>query len=62
MGNRLYSQDDFEKGVRFLEDNWREMGLDRMVTDRLSLTEIDKALNMMLNGENICKIVINCQS
>ena len=44
-----------------LEDNWRAMGLDRMVTDRLDLTEIEKALNMMLNGENICKIIIDCQ-
>lgn len=61
VGNRLYSQDDFEKGVRFLEDNWRAMGLDRMVTDRLDLTQIEKALNMMLNGENICKIIIDCQ-
>ena len=39
----------------------RELGLDRMVTDRLPLSDIEKALNMMLNGENICKIVINCE-
>lgn len=58
IGNRLYSQEDFEQGVRFLEDNWREMGLDRMVTDRLPLGEINKAIDMMLNGENICKIII----
>lgn len=62
IGNRLYSQDDFEKGVRFVEDNWRALGLDRMVTDRLTLGEIDRALQMMLNGENICKIIIDCQS
>jgi len=61
IGNRLYTQDDFEKGVRFVEDNWRELGLDRMVTDRLPLSDIEKALNMMLNGENICKIIIDCQ-
>lgn len=61
IGNRLYSQDDFEKGVRFVEDNWRTLGLDRMVTDRLTLGEIDRALRMMLNGENICKIIIDCQ-
>lgn len=61
IGNRLYSQDDFEKGVRFVEDNWKELGLDRMVTDRLTLGEIDKALQMMLNGDNICKIIIDCQ-
>jgi 2-desacetyl-2-hydroxyethyl bacteriochlorophyllide A dehydrogenase len=61
IGNRLYSQDDFEKGVRFVEDNWKELHLDRMVTDRLTLSDIEKALNMMLNGENICKIIIDCQ-
>ena len=61
IGNRLYSQDDFEKGVRFVEDNWKELHLDRMVTDRLTLGEIDRALQMMLNGENICKIIIDCQ-
>jgi Zn-dependent alcohol dehydrogenase len=32
-----------------------------MVTDRLTLSDIEKALNMMLNGENICKIIIDCQ-
>ena len=61
IGNRLYSQEDFEKGVRFVEDNWKELHLDRMVTDRLTLGEIDRALQMMLNGENICKIIIDCQ-
>ena len=59
IGNRLYSQEDFEQGVRFLEDNWRALGLDRMVTDKLPLTEIDKAFHMMLHGENICKIIID---
>ena len=59
IGNRLYSQEDFEQGVRFLEDNWREMHLDRMVTDRLGLSEINKAIQMMLDGTNICKIIID---
>ena len=59
IGNRLYSQEDFEKGVRFLEDNWKQMGLDRMVTDRLGLSEINKAIQMMLDGTNICKIIID---
>ena len=35
--------------------------LDRMVTDRLTLGEIDKAINMMINGDNLCKIIIDCQ-
>ena len=61
IGNRLYSQEDFENGVRFVEDNWKELGLDRMVTDRLTLNDIEKALHMMLDGENICKIIIDCQ-
>ncbi len=60
IGNRLYSQEDFEKGVRFVEDNWKELRLDRMVTDRLTLGEIEKALHMMLDGQNICKIIIDC--
>lgn len=60
IGNRLYSQEDFENGVRFVEDNWKELGLDRMVTDRLTLGEIEKALHMMLDGVNICKIIIDC--
>lgn len=62
IGNRLYSQEDFEKGVKFVEDNWRELGLDRMVTDRLGLSEINRAVEMMLNGENICKIIIDAQT
>ena len=32
-----------------------------MVTDRLTLGEIDKAINMMIHGTNICKIIIDCQ-
>ena len=59
IGNRLYSQEDFEQGVRFVEDNWRRLGLDRMVTDRLNLSEINRAFQMMLTGENICKIIID---
>lgn len=59
VGNRLYSQEDFEEGVRFVEDNWRKLGLDRMVTDRLGLSEINRAIEMMINGENICKIIID---
>ena len=52
-------QKDFEEGVRFVEDNWKILGLDRMVTDRLGLSEIHRAIEMMLTGENICKIVID---
>ena len=59
IGNRLYSQQDFEAGVRFLEDNGKKLHLDRMVTDRLGLTEINRAIEMMLHGENICKIIID---
>ncbi len=59
IGNRLYSQEDFEAGVRFLERNWKELHLDRMVTDRLGLSEINHAFDMMLHGENICKIIID---
>ena len=60
VGNRLYTQEDFEEGVHFLERNWREMGLDRMVTDRLTLSEAQKAIDMMINGTNICKIILDC--
>ncbi|MCQ2559054.1 MAG: alcohol dehydrogenase catalytic domain-containing protein [Oscillospiraceae bacterium] len=59
IGNRLYSQEDFEQGVRFLEDNWKTMGLDRMVTDRLGLSDINTAIDMMLTGKNVCKIIID---
>ena len=59
IGNRLYDQHDFEEGVRFVEDNWKTMGLDRMVTDRLGLSQIGRAIEMMTNGENICKIIID---
>ena len=59
IGNRLYSQEDFERGVRFVEDNWKTLHLDRMVTDRLTLGEINRAVEMMTNGENICKIIID---
>ena len=61
IGNRLYSQEDFEAGVRFLEQNWKSLRLDRMVTDRLGLSEINRAFDMMLHGENICKIIIDPQ-
>ncbi len=59
IGNRLYSQEDFENGVRFLEDHWKSLHLDRMVTDRLGLSEINQAIEMMLTGKNICKIIID---
>ena len=61
VGNRLYSQEDFEEGVRFVEDNWQELHLDRMVTDRLTLSEAEKAVSMMINGDNICKIILDCE-
>jgi len=61
IGNRLYSQQDFEEGAKFVADNWKELHLDRMVTDRLPLDEIETALKMMLDGSNLCKIIINCQ-
>ena len=61
IGNRLYSQEDFEGGVRFVEENWRKLHLDRMVSDILPLSDIDKAINMMINGDNLCKIIIDCQ-
>ena len=61
IGNRLYTQEDFEGGVRFVEENWRKLHLDRMVSDILPLSDIDKAINMMINGDNLCKIIIDCQ-
>ena len=61
VGNRLYSQEDFEEGVRFVEDNWQELHLDRMVTDRLPLSEAEQAVSMMINGDNICKIILYCE-
>ncbi len=61
VGNRLYTQEDFEEGVRFVEDNWQALGLDRMVTDRLPLSKAKEAVEMMINGTNICKIVLNCE-
>ncbi len=61
VGNRLYSQEDFEEGVRFVEDNWKELHLDRMVTDRLPLSQAERAVEMMIHGENICKIILNCE-
>ena len=60
IGNRLYSQQDFEEGAKFVADNWKELHLDRMVTDRLTLNEIETALKMMLDGTNLCKIIIDC--
>ena len=59
IGNRLYDQHDFEEGVRFVEDNWKTLGLDRMVTDRLGLSQIHEAIDMMLSGGNLCKIIID---
>ena len=32
-----------------------------MVTDCLTLNDIDKAINMMIEGTNICKIIIDCE-
>ena len=61
IGNRLYTQEDFEGGVRFVEENWRSLHLDRMVTDILPLSDIDRAINMMIDGTNLCKIIIDCQ-
>jgi len=61
VGNRLYSQEDFEEGVRFVEDNWQKLQLDRMVTDRLPLSQAERAVEMMINGDNICKIILNCE-
>ena len=43
-----------------MAEDWKELGLNRMVSERLTLGEIETALNMMLDGTNLCKIIIDC--
>lgn len=58
IGSRLYSQSDFENGVSVMNELNKQIDLSKIVTDIMKLDDIEQAIEMMKNGKNVGKIVI----
>ena len=60
VGSRLYSKEDFAKGVEAMEEISKIYDLKKIVTDKFELYDIVAAFEKMKSGENISKILISC--
>lgn len=60
IGSRVYSHDDFIGGVRLLERLARAGDLEPLVSDVLPLDQAQKAVDSMISGTNVCKILLKC--
>ena len=60
IGSRVYSHADFIGGVRLLERLSRAGDLSPLVSDELSLDDAQKAVDSMITGANVCKILLKC--
>lgn len=61
IGSRLYSQEDFEAGVRMMEQMSRERDLSGVVSDVMPLAHVIEAIELMKSGKNKGKILIDCR-
>jgi 2-desacetyl-2-hydroxyethyl bacteriochlorophyllide A dehydrogenase len=61
IGTRVYSRDDFENGVYFLERMSKEYDLNQLITDIVPLKNAQMAIDSMKSGSNTGKILIDCQ-
>ncbi len=60
IGSRVYPYLDFVNGVRLLEKLSKTEDLSKLVSDILPLSEAQKAIDYMINGTNVGKILIKC--
>lgn len=60
IGSRLYSQQDFENGVKLLTELARSRDLSSLISDIMPLDELPLALEKAKSGQCVGKILINC--
>lgn len=60
VGSRCYSLANFIGGVKLLAQLEKQMDLRPLVSDILPLDDAQKAVDYMINGTNICKILLKC--
>ncbi len=60
IGSRLYSQEDFEAGVKVMTELAAKTALNKVVTDIMQLDDIVEAIELMKSGKNIGKIIVKC--
>jgi len=60
VGTRVYTFTDFVGGVRLLEKMSKIYDLNNLISDELPLEEAQKAIDMMIKGENTGKILLKC--
>ena len=59
-GSRVYTFEHFKKGVAMLGEIAKKTDLTPLISNILPLKESEKAIKMMLSGENAGKILIKC--
>ena len=62
VGSRVYTHEHFSEGVKLLADISKKLELDPLVSDILPLYEANRAIEMMRNGTNAGKILIDCEN
>lgn len=60
IGTRVYPYMDFVNGVKLLERMSDEYDLNMLISDILPLQEAQKAIDSMISGANVSKILIKC--
>lgn len=60
IGSRVYTFEHFKKGVAMLGEIAKKTDLTPLISNILPLKESEKAIKMMLSGENAGKILIKC--
>lgn len=60
VGSRVYSFLHFRRGVETLEKLYADgVTLDPLISDIMPLSDAQRAINMMISGENACKILLD---
>jgi len=63
VGTRVYPFLHYKRGVEMLERLYADgVQLDPLVSDILPLHEAQRAVDMMINGENACKILLDARA
>lgn len=62
IGSRVYIHEHFCEGVNMLHRISKKTDLDLLVSDIVPLTEANRAIEMMKNGVNAGKILIDCKN
>lgn len=60
IGSRLYSQNDFENGMKIMKALADRYNINSLVTNIMPLSQTEKAFEYMMLRKNVGKIVIDC--